>query len=114
MPSQIKPQQLKWSTGSLTATTNVSTMPVQLWGGRNSFQVNLTGTGTVSVTATLEVSNDGVNWIPATTSALSLSGTNGDTDGVTLDAGWVYARITLSAITGTGATATAWMGGGGS
>jgi len=111
MPSQIQPQQLKWSTGSLTATTNVSTMPVQLWGGKNSFQVNLTGSGTVSVTATLEVSNDGANWIPAT--ALSMTGTGGDVDGVTLDAGWVYARITLSSITGTSATATAFMGGGG-
>ena len=113
MPSQIQPQQLKWSTGSLTATTNVSTVPVQLWGGKNSFQVNLTGSGTVSVTATLEVSNDGVTWIPITASALSLSGTNSDTDGLTIDAAWVYARITLSSITGTGATATAFMGGGG-
>ena len=111
MPSQIQPQQLRWSTGNLTATTNVSTVPVQLWGGKNSFQVNLTGSGTVSVTATLEVSNDGATWIAAT--ALSLSGTNADSDGVTLDAAWVYARITLASITGTSATVTAFMGGGG-
>jgi hypothetical protein len=111
MPSQIQPQQLKWSTGNLTATTNVSTLPVQMWGGKNSFQVNLTGTGTVSVTATLQISNDGATWI--STPSVSLSGTNAATNGVTLDAAWVYARITLTSITGTNATATAFHGGGG-
>jgi hypothetical protein len=110
-PLQIQSHQLKWSTGSAEATTNVSTVPVNLWGGKNSFQVILTGTGSVSVTATLQVSNDASNWIDAT--ALSLSGTGGDVDGATLDAAWKWARITLASITGTAATVTVYHGGGG-
>lgn len=110
-PLQVRTQQLKWSTGNLTATTNISTESINLWGGKNSFQVNLTGTGTVSVTAAIQVSNDNTNWITAT--SLSLTGSGGDVDGATLDAGWAYARVTLSSITGTAATVTVFVGGGG-
>jgi hypothetical protein len=88
----------------------VSTEAVRQWGGRNSVQVVLTGTGTVSVTATVQVSNDGINWIPATSK--NLSGTTTATDGATIDSGWAYFRVTLSSITGTGATATAFAAGG--
>lgn len=93
---------VKWSNNAESATTNISTGIIRLWGSKNSFQVNLTGTGSVSVTATPEFSNDGVTWIAGT--GLSLSGTNADSDGVTIDAAWKYARITLSSITGTSAT----------
>ena len=110
MPFQVQSQQLKWSTGSVSATTNVSTESVRPWGGRISVQVNLAGTGAISVTATIQVSNDNTNWIAA--EALSLSGTNTATDGATLDAAWAYLRVTLSSITGTDATATAFIAGG--
>lgn len=102
MRRQVEGGVVKWSTGNDSATTNISTGTIRLWGGKNSFQVNLTGTGSVSVTATPQFSNDGVTWISGT--ALNLSGTNSDTDGVTIDAAWKYARITLSSITGTSAT----------
>jgi hypothetical protein len=109
MPFQVQSQQLKWSTGSVNATTNVSTESVRPYGGRISVQVNLAGTGSVSVTATVQVSNDNVNWIAA--SALSVSGTTTATNGATIDAAWAYLRVTLSSITGTGATATAFIAG---
>lgn len=108
-PKQVQTHQLTFTTGNKTATTNVSTESVQLYGAHNSFQVNLTGSGTVSVSAAIEVSNDRSNWITATT--LSLSGTNSDTDGATLAAGWAYARVTLSSITGTSATASVFHAG---
>ncbi len=111
LPAQLLPHQLTFTTGSASATTNVNTNPVQMRGGKNSFQVNLSGSGTVSVTAAIQVSNDGTNWITAT--SLSLSGTNSDVDGATLDAAWVYARVALSSITGTSATVTVFHGGGG-
>jgi hypothetical protein len=109
MPFQVQSQQLKWSTGSVSATTNVSSETVRPWGGRISVQVKVAGTGTVSVTATIQVSNNGTDWIDA--EALSLTGTTSDTDGATIDAAWAYLRVTLSSITGTGATATAWIAG---
>lgn len=102
MRRQVEGAVVQWSTGAESATTNISTRPIRLWGGKNSFQVNIAGTGTVSVTATPQFSNDATNWISGT--GLSLSGTGSDTDGLTLDAAWKYARITLSSITGTGAT----------
>ena len=110
MPFQVQSQQLKWSTGSTDATTNVSSESVRPWGGRISVQVNLAGTGSISVTATIQVSNDNTNWIDA--DALSLTGTTSTTDGATIDAAWAYLRVTLSSITGTSATATAFIAGG--
>jgi hypothetical protein len=109
MPFQVQSQQLKWSTGSVSATTNVSSEVVRPYGGRISVQVVIAGTGTVSVTATIQVSNNGTNWIDA--NALTLSGTTTDTDGATIDAAWAFMRVTLTSITGTGATATAFIAG---
>lgn len=106
---QVQTSQLKFANGNLTSTTNQSTESVNLWGAHNSFQVNLTGSGTVSVTAAIEVSNDRTNWITAT--SLSLSGSGGDVDGATLQSGWAYARVTLSSITGTSATASVFHAG---
>lgn len=110
MAIQVRSQQVKFSDNADSATTNLTTKAVHLWGGKNSFQVNISGTGAVSVTATPSFSNDGSNWIAGT--ALTLSGTNSDTDGFTLDGAWVYCRIALSSISGTGATVTVFHGGG--
>lgn len=109
MRRQVQGGVVEWTTGADSATTNISTQPIRLWGSHNSFQVNLTGAGSVSVSATPQFSNDGTNWISGT--ALSLSGTDSDTDGVTIDAAWKYARITLASITGTDATVTVYHAG---
>lgn len=109
MPNQVQSSQLKFTTGSAEATTNVATNPVQMWGAYNSVQAVIVGTGTVSVTATVQVSNDAANWIDAT--ALSLSGTTTDTDGATLASGWKWLRVSLASITGTSATVTVFHAG---
>ena len=44
---QVQSTQLKFSTGSLTATTNVSTEAVDMWGAFNSVQMVIAGTGLV-------------------------------------------------------------------
>lgn len=106
---QVQANQLKFADGAATSTTNQATQSVNLWGAHNSFQVNLTGSGTVSVTADVQVSNDNTNWITAT--SLSLTGSGGDVDGATLQSGWAYARVNFSSITGTSATVSVYHGG---
>lgn len=109
MPRKVISGVVDWADGATSTTTNQSTGAIALWGGKNSLQVNISGTGAVSVTATPEFSNDNTNWIAG--SALSLSGTNSDSDGVTVDSAWAYARITLTSISGTGATVTCYHAG---
>lgn len=113
MPNQVQSSQLKFSTGSAEATTNVATVPVNMWGAYNAVQVKIAGTGAVSVTASLQVSNIGgttdADWIEAT--SLSLTGTTTDTDGATLASGWQWMRVKLASITGTGATVTVYHAG---
>ena len=76
-----------------------------------SFQAIVTGTGAVTATVIIQVSNDGTNWIDATTSPhIDLSGTTTATDGFTMIAKWSYARGYVNAISGTGAAVTVTMG----
>lgn len=109
MPRKVISGVVDFADGEESSTTNQSTRAIALWGGKNSLQVYITGTGAVSVTATPEFSNDNANWIAG--SALSLTGTNSDTDGVTIDSAWAYARVTLTSISGTGATVTVYHAG---
>jgi hypothetical protein len=71
-------------------------------GGRQTFQAILTGTGAVSATVLIEVSDNGSNWI--TQATISLSGTGSDTGGYAEDAAWIYYRANVTAISGTGAS----------
>lgn len=110
--TQTKTQVLKWANGATSTTTAQATESVRPWGDSVTVQVTVTGTGAVAATAPVEVSNDNANWIVA--QSLSLSGTGSDTDGVAIAARWGYVRVgTLSAISGTGATITAVVGGAG-
>lgn len=109
MIRQVQTQQVKFANNAETSTTNQNTVPVRLWGGKNSFQIVLTGDGAVSVTATPQFSNNATNWIAGT--GITVSGTDSATNGVTVDSGWAYVRIALSSITGTGATASVFHGG---
>lgn len=110
MPLEVKAGQVKWADNALTTTTNQASQPVILRGSKLSWQAIISGTGTVSVTATPQWSNDGTNWIPSS-SALSLTGTTTDTKGVTLDSAFRYHRVVLTSITGTGATVTLYAAG---
>lgn len=86
-------------------TTNQTSIVARLWGTHRTVQASIAGSGAVSATVTVEVSNDQVGWITAAT--ITLSGTDSDTDGVAIDAAWGYTRVTLSGITGTSAAVTA-------
>lgn len=101
--------QIPWANGALTTTTNQSTVPMKPRGANWAVQVVLTGSGSVSVTAQVEVSNDGSHWLTAG-SALSLTGTDSASQGQAMQGAWKYGRVTLSSIMGTGATATCFLG----
>lgn len=64
-------------------------------------QATVTGSGAVSATVDIEVSNDGV-WIYFDT--LTLSGTDAATDGTALSAAWAGVRAHVKAISGAGAS----------
>ena len=71
-------------------------------------QAVVSGTGAVSATVNIQVSNDGTNFL--TLGTLTLSGTTSATQGLALNAHWVYIRGNISAISGTGAAVTVTMG----
>jgi hypothetical protein len=71
--------------------------------------IGSTTAGAGSCTVSIEVSNNGINWLTFATITLTL-GTTATTDGVVLDAPWSYARAKLTAITGTNAKVTVLQG----
>lgn len=114
MLRDITVEQIKWADGNLTTTTNQSTQVVTAKGADYSVHVRITGTGTVSVTATVQASNTGGStaneWFTVG-SVLSLTGTGGDSKGLQLtDNAYKYLRVTLTSITGTGATVVCYFG----
>lgn len=66
-----------------------------------SFQATVVGTGSVSATVVIEVSNDGVGALAVGT--IGLSGTNSHSDGFVMAAACCFARARVTAISGTGA-----------
>lgn len=89
-------------------TTTGAGASLQNHGATRSFQAVLTGTGAVTATVVIEVSNDGDNFL--TLDTLDLTGTDLATDGTTLGATWLYLRANVTAITGTGAAVSVFMG----
>ena len=77
-------------------------------GGDRTFQGYVAGTGAVTATADIQVSNDGTNWL--TLATITLSGTTSDTDGFSSAANWAYYRADCTAISGTDAALTVLMG----
>lgn len=71
-------------------------------------QAVVTGTGAVSSTVVIQVSNNGTNWLDLGT--LTLSGTTAATQGLALNAHWVYIRGNITALSGTSAAVTVTMG----
>jgi hypothetical protein len=69
-----------------------------------SYQATVTGTGSISATVIIDVSNDGINAINTPLGTIVLSGTTTDSDGFTSNAPWKFVRARISAISGTGAT----------
>ena len=75
---------------------------------QRNYVAHVSGTGAVSATILVEVSNNNLHFIPLAT--ITLSGTNSATDGFVSDESWQYVRGRLSAVTGSGATVTLTMG----
>lgn len=74
-------------------------------------QATVQGTGAVSATVQIEVSNDGVGWLVDSVSTLSLSGTGIASAGFTSSAPWQFVRANITAISGTNARVTVTIGG---
>jgi hypothetical protein len=72
--------------------------------GTSTYQAILSGTGTISATVIIEVSNDGINASNTPLGTIVLSGTTITSDGFTSSAPWKYVRARISAISGTSAT----------
>ena len=76
-----------------------------------TFQATVTGTGAVTATVDIEVSNDGTNWLDTVAGTITLSGTTTHSDGfTTTSAPWKYVRANVTAISGTGASVDVVMG----
>lgn len=66
-----------------------------------TLQASVTGSGSVSATVLVEVSNDNGQFLPLAT--ITLSGTGSASDGFTSKARWGFLRATVTDISGTGA-----------
>lgn len=73
-----------------------------------AYQAAVVGTGAVSATVAVEVSNDETNW--DTLGTITLSGTTSDSDGFASIAPWCFVRGNVTAISGTGAAVTLTVG----
>lgn len=93
---------------AVTATGARASHPSR--GSHRTFQAvgNTTG-GVGSATIKVQVSNDDVNFIDLATITLTL-GTVETTDGLASEAAWRHVRGNVTALSGTGANVTLWMG----
>lgn len=77
---------------------------------KRTFQAFVDGTGAVTATVQVEVSNDNIHWCETEAGEIELAGTSTSSDGFTIDAPWRFARGNVTAISGTGAAVTLLMG----
>lgn len=75
-----------------------------------TINAKVVGTGAVTATVIIYVSNTGDDndWVTAAT--ITLSGTTSDADGFAMNAKWAYCKANVSAISGTDAAVTVTMG----
>jgi hypothetical protein len=71
--------------------------------------VGATTSGAGAAIIAIEVSNDGVNWLPYDTISLTLSTTPASA-GIEMDAPWTNVRGNVTSISGTGAAVSLYMG----
>lgn len=107
--TQVKAEQVTFAGGATSLTGSGTSKVYNPWGTQVSVQANVAGTGAVTADVAVQVSNDNVNWITAST--ISLTATTSDTDGVAVNAAWAYYRLDVTNVTGTGATVTAFIAG---
>jgi hypothetical protein len=83
---------------------------IQINDGNRTFQaVGSTTNGAGAATVKIQVSNDAANWIDLATISLTL-GTTATTDGFASSASWGHVRANVTAISGTGASVSVFMG----
>lgn len=99
-----------------STTTDQSSKAIYKETYYTTIQGIITGTGAVSATVTVQVSNDmatgqgtASNWVTLS-STLSLTGTTTDTKGMEVTGAWRFIRVGISSISGTGATVQVLMG----
>lgn len=97
------------------ATTNTSSSAIYKESPYSAFQAIVTGTGAVTATVAIQVSNEEAtgqgtnsNWI--TIGSIALTGTTTATDGFTTIAPWRFVRAVTTNVTGTDATVEVIMG----
>ena len=91
-------------------TTVTSEVHVPRRAAKRTFQARgQTTAGAGAATILVEVSNDNSQWANLGTITLTLSTTT-STDGFASDAAWRYVRARISAISGTNAAVSVWMG----
>lgn len=78
--------------------------------GQRTFSAKVVGTGAVTATIIIMVSNTGDDDDWATAATITLSGTTSDSDGFAMNAKWAYTKANVSVITGTGAAVTVTLG----
>ena len=94
-----------------SVTTTGAGSNIQLNGKDATFQAIANGTsGAYSATVLVQVSNDGTNWETAITFSLSGTATTADSAGDTMSAPWKHVRGNVTAISGTGANVTLYIG----
>lgn len=77
----------------------------------STFQAVVSGSGAVTATVSIEVSNDGINACSTAAGTITLSGTTSSSDGFTSQhSPWKYVRANVTAISGTGASVDVYMG----
>lgn len=72
-------------------------------------QVVVAGTGTVTATVVIEVSNDGTHAMDTLAGTVTLSGTTSDSDGFAIMTPWKFIRARVTAISGTNATVNVYL-----
>ena len=90
------------------ATTTVTGSAVQNQVKGCTVQANVSGTGSVSATVEIHVSNDAFGWM--TIGTITLSGTTSASDGFAVLAPWEFVRAKVTAISGTGAAVKVMIG----
>jgi len=76
----------------------------------STIQATVIGTGSVTCTVTIQVSNDGVNPVATSAGVITLSGTTSASDGFTTSAPWKFIRAVVTVPTGTISAITCVMG----
>lgn len=68
-----------------------------------TIQATVSGTGAVTATVIIDVSNDGVNAVATPAGTITLSGTTSASDGFVTSSPWKYIRARVTSISGTNA-----------